>query len=96
MFGYSYVDNGSGFSELLTNSTMTFTSIALSIGIGNSPITPISYTTFSNYGGWSTPVMTSFCGDTLLEGSEECDDGNTVDDDGCNSSCMNEYCGDGV
>ena len=38
------------------------------------------------------------CGDDELEGEEECDDGNTVDGDGCDSSCVVEpdpVCGDG-
>lgn len=30
------------------------------------------------------------CGDGIVEGAEECDDGNTVDGDGCSSSCRIE------
>ena len=38
------------------------------------------------------------CGDRIVapDGSEECDDGNTVSDDGCSESCLEERCGDGV
>lgn len=36
------------------------------------------------------------CGDGLLEAPEECDDGNLADDDGCNSVCVQEICGDGI
>lgn len=36
------------------------------------------------------------CGDNKVEGSEECDDGNTKDNDACSSSCKIEKCGDGV
>jgi len=36
------------------------------------------------------------CGDGKVEGSEECDDGNNVDGDGCNANCQDEYCGDSV
>ncbi len=36
------------------------------------------------------------CGNNQIEGNEECDDGNNVDGDGCNSDCMNEFCGDGT
>ncbi len=32
----------------------------------------------------------SGCGDTFVAGAEECDDGNTVDGDGCSSSCTIE------
>ena len=41
------------------------------------------------------------CGNGILEDNEECDDGNTDNDDGCNSECKNEQqsepeCGNGV
>lgn len=36
------------------------------------------------------------CGDGNQVPSEECDDGNTANGDGCNSMCEVEYCGDGV
>ncbi|MBR9701204.1 hypothetical protein GOV11_05050 [Candidatus Woesearchaeota archaeon] len=36
------------------------------------------------------------CGNGNLDPGEECDDGNTNSEDGCSSSCVDEYCGDGV
>lgn len=33
------------------------------------------------------PAPTPVCGNGVTEGSEECDDGNTVDGDGCGSDC---------
>ena len=36
------------------------------------------------------------CGDGIVNTGEECDDGNTKDNDGCSSSCRYEYCGDGI
>ncbi len=36
------------------------------------------------------------CGDSMVEGNEECDDGNLLDGDGCRSDCTQELCGDGV
>ncbi len=36
-----------------------------------------------------------FCGDGVTNGSEECDDGNLVDTDGCSSLCGINGCGDG-
>jgi cysteine-rich repeat protein len=45
-------------------------------------------------GGDAAP--TSVCGNGLVELSEECDDGNTLDGDHCSSVCKWEYCGDGV
>jgi cysteine-rich repeat protein len=36
------------------------------------------------------------CGDGLVAGTEQCDDGNTLAGDGCSPACRFEYCGDGV
>ena len=38
------------------------------------------------------------CGDGVVSGDEECDDNNTVDGDGCSSTCVleNPICGDGI
>ncbi len=36
------------------------------------------------------------CGDGFLDPSEECDDGNTTDGDGCSATCTIEACGDGI
>ncbi|MFO7567813.1 MAG: DUF4215 domain-containing protein [Enhygromyxa sp.] len=36
------------------------------------------------------------CGDGVVEGDEECDDGNEVDDDGCSNACTLPACGDGI
>jgi cysteine-rich repeat protein len=35
------------------------------------------------------------CGDGVVNGGEECDDGNSVDTDSCLTSCLNARCGDG-
>jgi cysteine-rich repeat protein len=44
----------------------------------------------------SPPSQCSVCGNGLVDLSEECDDGNTIDGDHCSSVCKWEYCGDGV
>ena len=36
------------------------------------------------------------CGDGIVYGTEQCDDGNTVAGDGCSTTCRFEFCGDGV
>jgi cysteine-rich repeat protein len=37
------------------------------------------------------------CGDGVLNGGENCDDGNTIDGDGCSASCLSdESCGNGI
>ena len=35
-------------------------------------------------------VQAAVCGNRIVEGDEECDDGNTLDGDGCSSRCQNE------
>jgi cysteine-rich repeat protein len=42
----------------------------------------------------SNPTSCAYCGDGVLAGDEECDDGNNDNLDGCNAGCMLE-CGDG-
>ena len=40
------------------------------------------------------PLTLAVCGDYVIEGSEECDDGNAIGGDGCDSYCQNEpVCG---
>jgi len=41
---------------------------------------------------WVTPQ----CGNGVREGSEQCDDGNNIDNDGCTNGCQNPRCGDGI
>ena len=36
------------------------------------------------------------CGDGVVDTGEECDDGNTEDNDGCSSSCIQTACSDGA
>lgn len=38
----------------------------------------------------------NFCGDGVINAGETCDDDNTVNGDGCDSSCQVEFCGDGI
>jgi len=53
---------------------------------------------FGNCPDWrQTEGIPCDCGDGIIEPEEgeECDDGNTDDNDGCSSRCIIEYCGDG-
>lgn len=36
------------------------------------------------------------CGNGVIEGAEECDDGNDVDTDACTNDCTAAFCGDGI
>jgi cysteine-rich repeat protein len=39
---------------------------------------------------------TGICGNGTREGSEACDDGNTINGDGCDSNCTSSRCGNGI
>ncbi|USN54690.1 MAG: DUF4215 domain-containing protein [Candidatus Peribacteria bacterium] len=41
-------------------------------------------------------VCQEVCGDAVIVGDEECDDGNVESDDGCSEFCVVEYCGDSM
>ena len=43
-----------------------------------------------------TTVEPPMCGDGVVEGGEECDDGNQSDQDACVSECVQAQCGDGL
>src|SRR5262245_1271505 len=38
--------------------------------------------------GWTLAVSASSCGDGVLDPGEQCDDGNAIDGDGCDATCM--------
>lgn len=48
----------------------------------------------------SEPIVSSLCGNGVVEGVERCDDGNHVDGDSCNNRCLPPqvvpFCGDGL
>jgi fibro-slime domain-containing protein len=65
----------------------------------------------SGVGGPCIALKANVCGDGIVAGAEQCDDGNTVSGDGCSSTCMVEpgytctpglackkieFCGDGI
>lgn len=41
-------------------------------------------------------VDAPYCGDSTINGNEQCDDGNTVNTDECRNTCQTNVCGDGV
>jgi cysteine-rich repeat protein len=47
--------------------------------------------------GWTLRLVTAtVCGDGVVDAGEQCDDGNGVDGDGCDSNCTPTGCGNGV
>jgi cysteine-rich repeat protein len=55
------------------------------------PVTGGTYRFFS-----TERVVTQICGNGVLEGIEECDDGNTMSGDGCDANCTRTRCGNGI
>jgi cysteine-rich repeat protein len=50
----------------------------------------------SDCSGFNAPsACGATCGNGKVEGNEECDDGNTDNNDGCTNSCKKNVCGDG-
>lgn len=78
-------------ASTLVNKTITPTCI----GNGCVNITTTQNTTCA-YGCQGSECLVPVCGNNVIEGDEECDDGNILDDDGCSSQCIVEYCGDQI
>ena len=55
-------------------------------GMGGGPLEGGS----GGIGGEGGQPPTSICGNGLIQGDEECDDGGTEDSDGCSASCEAE------
>ena len=55
---------------------------------------PPTLSCFDTGGGCTCSITTPpVCGDGILQGAEECDDGNTSDGDGCSADCLIEGMG---
>jgi cysteine-rich repeat protein len=55
-----------------------------------------SFSSTSGPGTATLDIVCIECGDGEVAGAEQCDDGNNVDGDGCDSTCVLEECGNGV
>lgn len=47
-----------------------------------------------NNAGQTGTVPAATCGNTVIEGLEDCDDGGILSGDGCSATCVDEFCGD--
>jgi cysteine-rich repeat protein len=47
------------------------------------------------WNGWSSCQPVGFCGDGHVDAGEQCDDGNTSNNDSCTNACKTNVCGDG-
>lgn len=48
------------------------------------------------YPAWLFAQSAPVCGNGVQDVGERCDDGNTLDGDGCSSKCIPEFCGDKI
>ena len=105
MYGVSFTSN-SNYNNLFSNSICSDTGTDIYDGDGNDGTPQDDNNTgditsnWNDYGATGCTYSCSgvtFCGDGIVQAAlgEECDDGNTNNGDGCNSSCMIEFCGDG-
>lgn len=78
-------------SETTTNTILTVSSSDFTSGISSS-----TDPTTSSTDPTATTAADKICGDSEVNGDEECDDGNEVNDDLCSNACKLAVCGDGV
>ncbi len=85
--------------------TGSSTDFQLDFGEITSNMAPLSSTDFAFQSGWvgigtngesdnfqfaTKHYIPAICGNGVVEGNEECDDGNTINGDGCSASCTTE------
>lgn len=84
--------------EDLTNGQQYTFKVVSVDNYGRESLTGATTTASPRRGGGSVSVDSHpYCGNFMLEGSEECDDGNLTNGDGCSSICLieGETCGNG-
>lgn len=74
--------------------------VALGLAAACSPDSEVTPSTTTTTGAGGTGGGEAMCGDGVVQGDEECDDGNFDDSDGCTVDCIRNdvqaMCGDGV
>lgn len=81
-------DNGDNYELNLTTNTCQCKLLYFRVGL---VCMNCSTSCLCNGWYWEGPVCQTRCGDKILVyETEECDDGNTVDGDGCSSTCKQE------
>jgi len=85
----------SGTTEIIEGSSSSDSGDMDSTSTGIDSTTTGS-TGFETWSESTTGIEMGVCGDGVQDEDEACDDGNSIDEDGCSSQCEEEYCGDGV
>ncbi len=88
-------------SSTTSSSTTTDSATTDSTSSNDSSTTDSSTTGSSILSVTNTTTTTSICGNYISESNEQCDDGNTLNNDGCSSVCQTEtpitpVCGNGI
>jgi cysteine-rich repeat protein len=81
LLGVGCADDGGTTGASASTSTSTSTS-------GGSEASTTDASSSSMTGESSTTAVGPVCGDGAVDAGEECDDGNSMDGDGCNNDCM--------
>lgn len=96
----SYADDGGGPNFLQSPPLEPTGSFEVDGVIGGAPETGLWggswYTDVIAPGGAMLYRPAPSCGDGTVTGNEQCDDGNIIDGDGCDSNCTHTGCGNGV
>mmetsp|Transcript_9865 Transcript_9865/g.17456 ORF Transcript_9865/g.17456 Transcript_9865/m.17456 type:complete len:801 (+) Transcript_9865:196-2598(+) len=90
--GYFKVEHN-GVEEVFNDAFMTGSSVKASFGCGGGGNQPTP--TSSPISPTNPPDEEAICGNGIVEGSEECDDGNNINTDLCTNECRHAKCGDG-
>jgi fibro-slime domain-containing protein len=83
-------DAGAGTAPATVFDSGGDATVAISIGTGDDATTPDGTSNDACASGACADAPTGFCGDGILEGNEQCDDGNTTPGDGCSGICRIE------
>lgn len=79
--------------EVLTTSSTTDVTTPTTGEVTTEPATTLASETTGSESG---STRRSFCGDSIVDPGEDCDDGNHSNGDGCQHNCMFPGCGDGA
>jgi len=82
--------------DITINDIRTSSSTRIGFGTGQVAYFEVSFTDGVGTSEGIIEVPYGCCGNMMLEGPEECDDGNDVNNDGCTNACTISDCGDGI
>ena len=88
--------NGDGALDLAAASYESGNVAVLLNGCGAPPSPTVTPSLTPTNTPTATPTPTPYCGDGIVQGDEECDDGNSNNNDACKSDCTFNVCADGV